>query len=907
MIATDSDIRPHDELAGSSALPPETLFVLQPVGDSEGMSPIALAAGRHVIGSSAACDVRLDVTGVEPRHCLIVTGPNRAVVRAYEPDTLLNGAAVTESPLAVGDILSVGPVELRLDGAEESVGAVLRDVQNQFGVRDEPEERIKRWRDDLLRRENDLAIAAAALRTSKGPAQSDDPDERFAHVNRLRRRVSEMTAEVSAAQADMLARERALRERSEHLESWLASAATAEAKCRHDQQQIAEERARLDAAQQEHARRNAALDSRAASLDARQAELERMVADIAAREQAIIEDANGCKAARAQLAVDRAAMTTQQEALRADRDRLAKERTELADERELLRLEVADLAKHREEANAQIEIALEELQHMEAMQRSDEDVKATAESQRAAEIELAWRERDFELRDMELAWQRSELNEKAAQLARLEAERERDLAGYQEWQASSLTEREQELERREKELDHLLTILSEDQESRERSRAIDLANLETLGEPGRDLAEWQNRLAKEQQSISAVTEALAAERAALRAEEARFNAARRGFAEEQERFAASVRAELARRDAEAAKAVADSAVEAMAAPTGAPASDEPECIVDVAQFSAGSEPETAAHDSAESLREFENALATLFDSGSDPSLRTDIIAADSNAGYWTALEKLEPRIKVGGFELDDATNPSSVARYMQELLQRVREDNPLVPPPPASEGEASAHPGLRTASAVLYEPFELPIPRQTLDKDQLRAQTESLRGVANLSARSAIQKHSLRMRKAELFAKGVLTALAIVIGGFLMAVYARFGSQYLWHVVAGFATVIFVMYDFLVSFQRLSEAAKPVAAPEEPVASVEVAKPFTDAPRPAMTVLPQEESEAAPVAAAITVEEPVVAEPAAEDVSPPEELAVSEETTTAPVTPHDAVPQIVEAHDAPEPDAAKAE
>ncbi len=306
MIVTDSDVAPHDEAANSSVLPPETLFVLRPVGDAEGMAPVSLGAGRHVIGSAAACDVRLDVTGVEAKHCLIVTGPNRAVIRAYEPDTLLDGAAVTESPLAVGDVLSVGPVELRLEAVDQGdVGAVLRDVQGQFAVRDEHELRLKRWRDELSRRENDLAIAAAALRSSKpskvASEASNDPDERFAHVNRLRRRVAEMTAELSAAQGDLLTRERTLRERSEHLESWLASAATVEARCRQDEKRIADERSHLRSAQEEHAQRTMELDTRAASLDQRRVELDAMVADVAAREQAIVEDANGCKAARADL------------------------------------------------------------------------------------------------------------------------------------------------------------------------------------------------------------------------------------------------------------------------------------------------------------------------------------------------------------------------------------------------------------------------------------------------------------------------------------------------------------------------------------------------------------------------------------------------------------------------------
>ncbi|MDQ3331289.1 MAG: hypothetical protein M3552_11650, partial [Planctomycetota bacterium] len=804
--------------------------VLRPNGTEDRIAAVALAAGRYVVGSAAACDIRIEAPGVEPKHCLIVTGPNRSAVRAYEPETRLNGVRVTEAPLAVGDLVGIGPIEMRLElpqgrlaGSDETPAAsqateqLLCDVQSEFAVSEEPDDRLRRWRDDLLRRENDLAISVAAVISSQkqrgfrkdaspecSEGQREDASVRLEQINRLRRRLTEITAELSASQADLLARERTLRERSDHVESWLASAAAAEAKCRSEEQHIAEERERFHAERHEIERRAAELARKTSELDERHEELDRLSAEVAAREQAVLDDTNSCNAARAHLAVDRAAISAQQDALRADRDRLAKDRLELAEERELLQAEIADLTRRREEAHAQIELALEEVQAVEELRASQgppsaaesEALAATVATRHAAEVELAWRERELELREIEIGWQRSELADLAAQHSPEQAAAARDRDAFEQWRLSALAEREIELDEQERSLETL-----EEKLTAEKCAFHDRA-FATLGEPGRDLAEWHDRISEENQRLSTLAEALAAERAALRAEEARFNAARREFGEEQERFSESVRLELARRDAAAAVQVAAASTETLAIAVQEPERDDSECVVDVA---AGGR----VNDVAESLREFEDALATLFDAG-DATLNTDIIAADSNTGFWTPLEKVETPIRVGGYELDDADNPDSIARYMQELLQRIREDNPLVPPAHGdSHGAPSADvPPPAVPSPVFCEPFELPAARQPIDKDELRAQTESLRGVANISARSAIRQHSLRLKKAELFAKGVLTAIAIVIGGFLLAMYARSGGDYLWHVVAGFATVMFVTYDFLASFQKVAEQSK---------------------------------------------------------------------------------------------------
>ena len=73
-----------------------------------------LPPGKTTIGSSPRCNVRIEQPGVQPLHCLIVDGPEGLRVRSWVANTTLNGAPFEESALAVGDCLSLGPVELEV-------------------------------------------------------------------------------------------------------------------------------------------------------------------------------------------------------------------------------------------------------------------------------------------------------------------------------------------------------------------------------------------------------------------------------------------------------------------------------------------------------------------------------------------------------------------------------------------------------------------------------------------------------------------------------------------------------------------------------------------------------------------------------------------------------------------------
>ena len=84
---------------------------------------IDLPRGKTTIGSSPRCNIRIQEPGVQPLHCLIFGEGHRLTVRRWAADALLNGQQFEESPLAVGDHLSLGPVDLEVvvEQAEEPV------------------------------------------------------------------------------------------------------------------------------------------------------------------------------------------------------------------------------------------------------------------------------------------------------------------------------------------------------------------------------------------------------------------------------------------------------------------------------------------------------------------------------------------------------------------------------------------------------------------------------------------------------------------------------------------------------------------------------------------------------------------------------------------------------------------
>ncbi len=87
-------------------------LVLEIVGRPQ--SPLRLTSRQCTIGSSPNCTIRLRGAGIANVHCQIVRGEIRTIVRRLSDQTLLNGKTFQNEELLPGDVLKVGPLELRV-------------------------------------------------------------------------------------------------------------------------------------------------------------------------------------------------------------------------------------------------------------------------------------------------------------------------------------------------------------------------------------------------------------------------------------------------------------------------------------------------------------------------------------------------------------------------------------------------------------------------------------------------------------------------------------------------------------------------------------------------------------------------------------------------------------------------
>lgn len=91
---------------------PGTPLVLRLLGEEGGILP--LDGDKLTVGSGQSCTIRLAQPGVRPLACLITRGDEGLRVRRWADGTLLNGEPFTDAPLAAGDRLTLGPVELEV-------------------------------------------------------------------------------------------------------------------------------------------------------------------------------------------------------------------------------------------------------------------------------------------------------------------------------------------------------------------------------------------------------------------------------------------------------------------------------------------------------------------------------------------------------------------------------------------------------------------------------------------------------------------------------------------------------------------------------------------------------------------------------------------------------------------------
>lgn len=159
-----------------------------------------LAGPLVLIGRAPGCDVRLQMEGVEPRHCLLASTPDGVVLRDLETQvgTLVNGDRVQSILLCEGDLVAVGSVQfrvhsLRVHGLREPRRRETLSADEEAALRDA-------WRVQAAAvAAQQIAVEEESLRLEQRQNAFEKQEEQVAaHLEEKRRRLIGLTEEAKA-------------------------------------------------------------------------------------------------------------------------------------------------------------------------------------------------------------------------------------------------------------------------------------------------------------------------------------------------------------------------------------------------------------------------------------------------------------------------------------------------------------------------------------------------------------------------------------------------------------------------------------------------------------------------------------------------------------------------------------
>jgi pSer/pThr/pTyr-binding forkhead associated (FHA) protein len=167
----------HNNLAPSAPAGPGEL-VLQNGRQAGARRP--LCSPTTLIGRTQDCDIRLNVDGVDPLHCLVVFGPDGVRLRDLNSvhGTWVNGVRAENALLRHGDLLKVGPFQFRVElnvapscapeidensveKHREAVRIQAAAIAAQQAALEEEETRLAQRRSDMQQQEEQLAARLA--------------------------------------------------------------------------------------------------------------------------------------------------------------------------------------------------------------------------------------------------------------------------------------------------------------------------------------------------------------------------------------------------------------------------------------------------------------------------------------------------------------------------------------------------------------------------------------------------------------------------------------------------------------------------------------------------------------------------------------------------------------------------
>ncbi|MCI0359397.1 MAG: hypothetical protein L0211_13045, partial [Planctomycetaceae bacterium] len=173
----------------SRLLAPAGDLVLHVRGAEHEGRELRIRSPKCTIGSARGCTLRLSAAGVGPLHCWILRGAGGTIVRRRDPRTRLNGRRFVDAPLAPGDRLQIGSVEL------EVADCPKLPAEWTIQSADLPEQSPA-----------DSWIADTAHESAQQSAQ--ETEQLRAEFHNLQRRAAEQLGEVNA-QIDRMTEERA--------------------------------------------------------------------------------------------------------------------------------------------------------------------------------------------------------------------------------------------------------------------------------------------------------------------------------------------------------------------------------------------------------------------------------------------------------------------------------------------------------------------------------------------------------------------------------------------------------------------------------------------------------------------------------------------------------------------------
>jgi len=233
---------------------------------------VRIRSAKFTIGSGRNCALRLIADGVRRLHCVVLRGANRVVVRRWAPGTRLNGAAFSDAPLAPGDVLSIGPVQL------EAVELGNTACQDESAAVETTRARLAAEREQ---QHAELSAAQQQLQSDRQQLDIDhrelaDAQEKLRQANES---LTERTAQVAACEQRLTEDDRTRTEQFELRESEL----------RHRQQQLEAQSETLHLACAEMEARQALLAERCDDLQRREADMERLQSHLSDRANALDE------------------------------------------------------------------------------------------------------------------------------------------------------------------------------------------------------------------------------------------------------------------------------------------------------------------------------------------------------------------------------------------------------------------------------------------------------------------------------------------------------------------------------------------------------------------------------------------------------------------------------------------